>query len=181
MNTVEILGVIIGPAVDACSVAIAVGAILNRPTLRQYFRISFHFGLFQFMMPLIGCFLGLMIQQFTNDYGRWVAMILMTLVGVNMIREAFSKGNDSHLSDPSRGASLILLSLATSIDALVVGISLGILGGPIVTTCILIGTVTALLSLLGMSLGKQTGSIFGGRMPMVGGFILIAIGIMIAL
>ena len=133
------------------------------------------------MMPLIGCFLGLTIQPFINGYGHWTAMILLTLVGVNMIRESFSEKRDSQSSDPSRGISLVLLSFATSIDALVVGISMGILGGPILVTCMVIGIVTALLSIFGISMGNKVGSRFGTKMPIVGGFILIAIGMIIAL
>jgi len=180
LNATGILGTAIGLAVDAFSVAIAVGAALARPSLRHYFRISFHFGLFRFMMPLIGYFSGLLIELLMEGYDRWIAMALLTLVGVNMIRESFSDG-ESYPSDPSRGMSLVALSFATSIDALVAGISLGILGGPILMACLVIGIVTGLFSILGISLGNEVGSFFGRKVAIPGGLILIAIGITIVL
>jgi putative Mn2+ efflux pump MntP len=181
LNVTGILGTAIGLAVDAFSVAIAVGATLARPSLRHYFRISFHFGLFQFMMPLIGYFSGLLIDPLIEGYDYWVAMALLTLVGMNMIRASFSEKRELDSSDPSRGVSLVILSFATSIDALVAGISLGILGGPILMACLVIGIVTGLFSILGISLGNEVGSFFGRKVAIPGGLILIAIGITIVL
>ncbi len=181
MNSIGILGIAIGLAADSFSIAVAVGSALAKPNLRHYFRISFHFGLFQFMMPIVGYFSGLMIEPFIRDYDHWVAMILLTLVGMNMIRDSFSKNFESHASDPTRGMSLVALSFATSIDALAVGISLGIVDGPIVFACVVIGVVTALLSMFGISLGKKVGSLFGKKVPIAGGLILISIGILMVL
>jgi len=133
------------------------------------------------MMPLIGYFSGLLIAPLIEGYEYWIAMALLTLVGVNIIRESFSEERKSESSDPSRGMSLVVLSFATSVDALVVGISLGIIGGPILITSIVIGIVTALFSLLGISLGKRVGSLFGRKVAIPGGLILIAIGIIAVL
>jgi manganese efflux pump family protein len=166
---------------DAFSVAIVIGATLPQPTLRHYFRIPFHFGLFQFMMPLVGYFAGISIEPFIRDYDHWIAMLLLTFVGVNIVRESFSAKEKPHSVDPSRGMALVVLSIATSIDSLVVGMSLGFLNVPILSASIVIGTVCALCSIFGMSLGRRAGVIFGQKITLVGGVVLIAIGVAVVL
>lgn len=180
MGAIGILGIAVGLAMDAFSVAVAVGTAPVKPTLRHYFRISFHFGLFQFMMPIVGYFAGVSIEPIIRDYDHWVAMLLLMLVGVNMTRESFL-GAESHSADPSRGITLVVLSVATSVDALVVGLSLGLLNAPILIASIVIGLVCALFSILGISLGKKAGAFLGRKMGLAGGFILIAIGAIIVL
>ena len=181
MDSLGFLGTAFGLAMDAFSIAMVIGATLARPTLRHYFRVSFHFGLFQFMMPLVGYFVGVSIEPFIQDYDYWVAMLLLTLVGVNIIRESFSQQTKPRSADPSRGITLIILSIATSIDALIVGMSLGFLNVPILTASILIGIVCALYSIFGISLGKKVGVLVGQRMALVGGILLIAIGVTVVL
>ncbi|MBW1842568.1 MAG: manganese efflux pump, partial [Deltaproteobacteria bacterium] len=113
---------------DAFAVSIATGVILKDVSSRQTFRLSWHFGLFQAMMPVIGWAAGMTIRAYIERYDHWVAFGLLTFVGANMIKAAFQddKGDDKP-KDPTRGMTLVMLSVATSIDALAVGLSLSIL------------------------------------------------------
>jgi manganese efflux pump family protein len=181
LDAIGILGTALGLSMDAFSVAIVIGATLPRHTLRHYFRIPFHFGLFQFTMPLVGYFVGVSIEPFIQDYDHWVAMILLTLVGVNIIRESFSEQAKPRAADPTRGIAIVILSVATSIDALVVGMSLGFLNVSILSASMVIGVVCALCSLFGLSLGKKVGVLSGQKITLAGGAILIAIGVTVVL
>ena len=145
---------------------------------RQVFRLSFHFGLFQFLMPVIGWFAGLRIELVVSRFDHWVALALLSLVGLRMIRSGFSA--DPVLSrDPSRGLTLVALSVATSIDALAVGFSLAMLRVTIWYPGIVIGLITAGLSLAGLSLGRRAGASHSREIAIAGGVLLILIGIRI--
>ena len=155
--------------------------VIDNPTLRHYFRLSFHFGLFQFMMPILGYLAGVSIEWLIRDYDHWVAMALLSYIGLKMIKESFSAESKEFDRDPSRGWNLFVLSVATSIDALAVGLSIGVLGGPIMLPSVIIGIVCALFSIAGVGIGKKAGSLLGKRVERIGGLILIAIGAKIAL
>jgi putative Mn2+ efflux pump MntP len=176
-----VLGIAIGLAMDTFSVAIGVGISVDRPTVGHYFRIPFHFGLFQFMMPIIGYFAGAFIGPWIGSYDHWTAMVLLSLVGVNMIRGSFSSKRKAYTSDPSRGWMLVTLSLATSIDALAVGLSLGFLDESVVLSSVVIGIVSALFSIFGITIGKKAGSLLGKHVERAGGLILVMIGAKILL
>lgn len=177
MDGAAIFGISVSLAMDAFSVAIGAGTTIDRPTLRHYFRICFHFGLFQFMMPIIGYFVGASIGPWIRSYDHWAAMILLTFVGINMIRESFAAREST--ADPSRGQTLVILSVATSMDALAVGLSLGFTGFPIITASGIIGITCALFSIIGLSLGRKTGTYLGKNAERLGGATLIVIGILI--
>jgi putative Mn2+ efflux pump MntP len=178
-DIISVVAIAIGLAMDAFSVSIVAGITIEKPDIGHYARLSFHFGLFQFLMPLIGYAAGISVYTLIKDYDHWVAMIILTIIGVRMIRESFSTEEHDTNKDPSRGFTLVFLSIATSIDALAVGLSLGVLQKPILLPSVIIGVVCALFSVAGIYLGKRVGALLGKRAERIGGIILIIIGIKI--
>jgi putative Mn2+ efflux pump MntP len=182
MSLITILGLALGLAMDAFAVSIAVGSRLNRLAARPLFRLSFHFGLFQFMMPIIGWFVGSQIARYIQHYDHWLAFLLLAYIGGKMIWESLKHDeNRESLTDPTRKWSLIMLSVATSIDALVVGFSMALLDVAILFPSVIIGIVAAAMTAVGMVFGSKLGARFGKKMELVGGLILIAIGVNIVL
>lgn len=183
MNTALILAIAVGLAMDAFSVAVATTVRLSGVSRRQVFRLAFHFGLFQAMMPAIGWAGGKAIEYYIRTWDHWVAFALLVGIGTKAIYEALRGGDDTPIPqrDPTRGYSLVLLSVATSIDALAVGLSLGILEAGLLYPCVLIGVVTCFLTVIGMLFGARLGARFGKRVEVLGGIVLIAIGVKIIL
>jgi putative Mn2+ efflux pump MntP len=181
MNFIGIFLIALSMAMDAFAVCLGAGTQPSTNGPRPTFRLAFHFGLFQFLLPVIGWFAGMTIVQYIAAYHQWMAFGLLTLVGVRMIRTGFSTEEEVHKNDPSRGWTLVLLSIAVSIDALAVGLSLGLIGVTIWYPAFVIGVVTGLVSWLGLRLGNKLGEKFGRRMGIVGGIMLILIGIRIVL
>jgi manganese efflux pump family protein len=184
VNTFYIIGIGVGLAMDTFAVAIATSIALKKVTGRQLFRLSWHFGLFQGIMPVIGWGAGSTIERYINPWDHWLAFVLLCYVGGKAIYEAYREETNEFQEklakmDPTRGWSLIVLSLATSIDALAVGMSFAMLKVTIWYASLVIGTVTALLTLVGMMLGARLGGRFGERMEIVGGLVLIGIGLKI--
>jgi manganese efflux pump family protein len=178
MNFITILGLALGLAMDAFAVAIAVGSRLDRLAPRPIFRLSFHFGLFQFMMPIIGWFVGSQIARYIQHYDHWLAFLLLAYIGSKMIWESWKHDEQKEsLTDPTRRWSLIILSVATSIDALAVGLSMALINVAILFPSVIIGIVAAAMTALGMVFGRKLGARFGKKMEFIGGLILIAIGI----
>jgi putative Mn2+ efflux pump MntP len=174
----EVFLISISMAMDAFAVCLAAGTLESIHGPRPLFRLSFHFGLFQFIMPVIGWLLGTTIQPLIRAYTDWIAFILLVSVGIHMIyTSAQSETNRSN--DPSRGWTMVLLSVAVSVDALVVGISLGVLGIFVWYPAILIGVVTGVLSLIGLRVGRILGRKFGKPVEIIGGLVLIGIGVRI--
>jgi len=181
MNFPEVFLIALSMAVDAFAVCLGAGAQPQTNGPRPTFRLAFHFGLFQFLLPVVGWVAGMTIVQYIAAYDHWVAFGLLTLVGVRMIRAGFSSEEKTTKNDPSRGWTLVLLSIAVSIDALAVGLSLGLIGVTIWYPAVVIGVVTGLVSWLGLRLGNKLGEKFGKRMGIAGGIILILIGVRIVL
>ena len=179
MSLAEILLIAVGLAMDAFAVSLGVGTTRFADSARPRFRLAWHFGLFQALMPTLGWLVGTTVARFIAPFDHWIALILLAFVGVRMIRSGLSSDVESHPTDPSRGGTLVMLSVATSIDAFAVGLSLAMLNVSIVYPAVVIGVVTAGLSMVGLLLGNRLGKIFGKRMEIVGGIILIAIGIRI--
>ena len=183
MDYYSIIIIAVALAMDAFSVSISAGAAIGNPGPRHYFRLAFHFGLFQFMMPIIGFFGGMYLESYIRSYDHWIAFALLLFIGLKMVRESFKKENPDcpadERKDPSRGWSLIVLAVATSIDALAVGLSIGVLNRPILLPSIIIGVVCALFSVAGVALGNRVGSLVGKRAEAIGGIMLVAIGIKI--
>lgn len=177
MDFVTILLIAIGLAMDAFAVALGVGTTRQDVWFRPGFRLSFHFGLFQFMMPIIGWAVGGTIVRFIADWDHWIAFALLLYVGSKMIKASLEEGESHNDMDPTRRWMLVMLAIATSIDALAVGLSLAMLRVQILYPSIVIGIVAAAMTALGLALGKRLGTRFGKRMELVGGLVLIGIGL----
>ena len=171
----EILVLAFVLGIDAFSVALAVGT--RGSTFRQTFRLSFHFGLFQFMMPIIGWLLGKNVLSFVERYDHWVAFGLLFVIGAKMIYEAFRHVPDRIAKDRTRKWSLVALSIATSIDALGAGIGMGILDTSLLYPCAIIGVTAGVMTLIGMKLGAFISAAVGSRMEAVGGVVLILLSV----
>jgi putative Mn2+ efflux pump MntP len=178
MNPVTLLAVAIALSMDAFAVAIVSGLTIPIITRRHLFRLSFHFGLFQAAMFLGGWYLGSAVRHLVERFDHWVAFVLLLLVGLNIIRESLHDKSDERETrvDPTSGWQLVILSVATSIDALAVGFSLAILDSSVFKAAIAIGVVAATFTIAGMMLGRQVGKVWGRRVEIFGGLILIAIG-----
>ncbi len=179
MNWLTILGIAIGLAMDALAVAVATGLVIRQLTGRHVFRMAFHFALFQFMMPVIGWFLGQTISGYISTYDHWIAFGLLTFIGGKMLWEAFSDQPRGERGDPTRGWQLLTLSIATSIDALAVGLSMAFLRVSIWMPSVVIGLVTATLTTIGICFAGRMGRRFGAWADIAGGVVLIAIGLRI--
>ncbi len=181
MDFFAVFMIAVGLAMDCFAVSLAIGTTeyINGP--RPVFRLSFHFGLFQALMPVLGWLAGYSIESIIADFDHWIAFGLLALVGVRMIRSGLEAEGAVHVNDPSRGGTLVMLSIATSIDALAIGLSLAILNVAIVYPTIVIGLVTAAVSLIGLMVGRRLGQTFGKRMEIIGGMILITIGLRVLL
>ena len=183
MSTLAILGIAVALAMDAFAVAIATGVSLKQVSFRQTFRLSWHFGLFQAMMPVIGWGLGATVQSYMADYDHWAAFILLALVGGNMLREAVMADEDEEnpkpRKDATKGMTLVMLSVATSIDALAIGLSMSMLQVSIGTPAIVIGIVAGLFTIAGLHLGKRVARLtwLSSWAEIVGGLVLWLIGL----
>lgn len=177
MTPLEILAIAVGLAMDAAAVSLGAAAANHARGARATFRLAFHFGLFQFMMPVAGWAAGAAVASQIAAVDHWVAFALLAFVGIRMIRAGMA--DDAHSAfarDPSRGTTLVLLAVATSIDALAVGWTLAMLGARIWYAAATIGLVTGTLSVAAIRLGSRLGRAAGKRMEVVGGLILLAIG-----
>ena len=180
MDLPTILLIAVGLGMDAFAVALCIGATRSDIWFRPGFRLSFHFGLFQFMMPIIGWAAGTTVVRFIEGYDHWVAFGLLACVGGKMIKEAFEPETHPTGADPTRKWTLVMLAIATSIDALAVGLSLTLLKVPILYPSIVIGVVAAGMTATGLALGCRLGK-FGKRMEFIGGLVLIGIGLRIVI
>ncbi len=182
MNTYYTISIAVALAMDAMAVAIAGGISLKRVGFRQYFRLSWHFGLFQALMPVIGWSAGLTIRGMIGRFDHWLAFCLLIFVGSNMLLEAFRKKNrGSTQKDPTTGVSLVVLSVATSIDALAVGLSISILNLSIWIPALIIGITAGLFTAAGLYIGSKAVHILWIQKyaEIIGALVLYAIGISI--
>ncbi len=183
MNLVTILGIAVALAMDAFAVAIATGVSLKQVSVRQTFRLSWHFGIFQAFMPLIGWGLGTSVQSYMEAYAHWIAFVMLALVGSNMLKEAVMADEDEQeiksRKDSTKGMTLVMLSIATSIDALAVGLSMSMLRVSIITPAIIIGIVAGLFTIAGLHLGQRVARLTWLSIwaEIVGGLVLWLIGL----
>ena len=185
MSWLSLLALACALAMDAFAVAIVTGLTLERLTGRHIFRLAFHFGLFQALMPTIGWWAGHAVRQHIQDFDHWIALVLLSFVGGKMAWGALERDEEEARAeqltqlDPTSGWSLVILSVATSIDALAVGLSLSIIGSTIAVPALVIGLVAGAFTVVGMVLGRRIGTMWGKRVELLGGLILIAIGVKI--
>lgn len=166
---------------DAFAVAIGAGIALKSRSQAPAFRLSSSFGFFQFIMPVIGWSAGLTVSTFIQDYDHWLAFLLLAAIGGKMIYDALRDGQAISSPDPTRGIPLLMLSIATSIDALAVGLSLAFLKVAIFYPSVVIGAVAFVMTWTGMAFGERLGRVFGKKVEIAGGLILLGIGIKILL
>jgi putative Mn2+ efflux pump MntP len=181
LNGLTVLGIAFGLAMDAFAVAVATGLTLEQVTGRHRFRLGFHFGLFQFLMPVLGWLAGREVAGHIESFDHWVAFGLLSFVGGKMIRESFRShaGKRPPRADPTRGWSLVTLSVATSLDALAVGFSMATLGVSVWIPSVIIGLVAGVMTVFGMSFGRRLGASCGRWADVTGGLVLLAIGVKI--
>ncbi len=160
MSFLELLALAVALAMDALAVSVTAGITLGKPGLAQLARMPLTFGLFQAAMPAAGWLLGLSVRHLIEQWDHWIAFALLAFVGINMLREALSgEDEDVEAKDPTTGMTLLFLAIATSIDALAVGLSFSLLRMPIAFPALIIGVVCTLISLGGMLLGSRLGQI----------------------
>jgi putative Mn2+ efflux pump MntP len=174
-----IVGIAFGLAADAFAVSVAASITIRDINAGHVFRLSWHFGFFQFMMPVIGWFFGRTLHQWISYFDHWIAFVLLAFIGGKMLWESFSRIEYRHRRDPTRGWLLIALSIATSIDALAAGLSLAFLNVSIWVPSVTIGVVAATMTAIGMKFGSRLGVRFGKWAEMSGGLVLAAIGVRI--
>lgn len=172
-----ILFLAIGLAMDAFAVSLGIGTCCQVPSLRGKLRLTAHFGIFQAGMTALGWVVGETVVNYVKDYDHWVAAILLGYVGLNLIRSGLSADRKAFEEDPSTGKTMVMLSIATSIDAFAVGLSIVMMQIPVLASVVAIGVVAFLLSMVGISVGARLGKTFGKKMEVVGGIILVLIGI----
>ncbi|MGM9647051.1 MAG: manganese efflux pump MntP family protein [Eubacteriales bacterium] len=178
MGIVELILLAVGLSMDACAVSICKGLALRKVNVRQMATVGLWFGGFQALMPLIGYLLASLFADFIRSVDHWVAFALLAIIGINMIREALSKEEEE--ADPSLGfKTMLVMAIATSIDAMAVGISFAFLNVQIIPAVSLIGVITFALSVAGVKLGAVFGDRFKSRAELAGGVILIALGLKI--
>ena len=180
MPIFELFAIAVGLAMDAFAVSIATGIRLGCVTGRQTFRMAFHFGFFQFMMPVFGWFAGTSTERFSGAFDHWIAMGLLSFIGGKMIREALKRDDSGACttSDPTRGVTLLGLAVATSIDAFAVGFGLSLLKVDILWPAAAIGIVCFAFTAAGLHLGRllSFSERIGRWSEAAGGIILLAIG-----
>ncbi|MFH1723736.1 MAG: manganese efflux pump MntP family protein [Elusimicrobiota bacterium] len=181
MSFLTTLLIAFGLAMDAFTVSICGGMVMRGARLRDALRVALAFGLFQALMPVAGWIAGRRLADLITAADHWVAFGLLALIGGKMIYDAATKGPERHTMDLRRIGVLLTLSVATSIDALAVGLSFAFLGIGILRPVLTIGAVTAVLSLIGVLAGRRLGHGFERRVGILGGLILVAIGTKILL
>ncbi len=167
----------IGLAMDAFSVSVSDGILLGRVKLSQAAKIAFFFGLFQFIMPVLGYLAGSTFAGVIESFDHWVAFSLLGIIGGKMIFEAVSKKEEEcTVANPLALKTLTILAIATSIDALAVGVTFATIATPVLLSSAIIGAVTFVICIAGVYLGGCCGNIFGNKAEIAGGAILIFIG-----
>lgn len=180
MGAIEILLISIGLAMDAFAVSVCKGLAMKKMNWKKAAIIGLYFGIFQAVMPVIGYFLGTTFEKFITYVDHWVAFILLVGIGINMVKEAFNKESENR-NDNVDVKTMLVLSIATSIDALAIGITFACLKIHIVMPVITIGLITFIISVIGVKIGNRFGDKYGKKAEIMGGVILILLGIKILL
>jgi putative Mn2+ efflux pump MntP len=179
VDTLTIIAIAFGLSMDAFAVSMTSGLTIKRLQVNHALRIALSFGIFQAMMPLLGWLAGLGLRDFIAGVDHWVAYGLLSIIGGKMIYGTAAKKSEEKTIDPLNSLVLLGLSVAISIDALVVGLSFAFLKVFVATPIIVIGAVTFILSFIGVFVGNKFGRAVGTKMEIIGGLILIGIGVKI--
>lgn len=181
MGILAIILIAIGLSLDSFAVSVCTGLLVNRIRFWQATKIALTLALFQSAMPLLGWLIGIQLEDLVKDYDHWIAFGLLLLIGARMIYESLKPEEERKDFNPFKLTVLIGMALSTSIDALIVGITLAFIEINIYLAVIIIGIVTYVAAMLGMLFGKKAGKWFGKKIEIVGGLILIALGVKILL
>ena len=181
MTFIELLLIAVGLSMDAFSVSICKGLTTKKFSWRMALICGLWFGFFQALMPTVGYFLGAQFQEMIESYDHWIAFGLLALIGANMIREAVSKKEEESTNAALDFKTMFLLAIATSIDALAVGVSFACIQVKLWSSVLIIGLTTFVLSFLGVKIGNVFGSKYEKSAGIIGGIILIIIGLKILL
>ena len=180
MGILEVVLVAIGLAMDAFAVSICKGLSMKKMSWKKAIIVGGYFGIFQGLMPVIGYFLGTTFENLVTKIDHWIAFVLLVFIGINMLKEAF--GNESeNCNDNVDFKTMVVLAIATSIDALAVGITFAFLKTNIVLASILIAIITFVVCIIGVKIGNKFGDKYERKAETVGGLILIFMGIKILL
>jgi manganese efflux pump family protein len=181
MELLSIITIAIGLAMDTFAVSIVTGAAYKELHIRHTLRMAGFFGGFQAFMPVVGYLAGLTVKQYVSKYDHWIAFGILAAVGLKMIYESFKIKEERKTPNPASLAVVLVLAIATSIDALAVGITLSLITNAIALAVIIIGAVTFGLSFAGVYIGKKFGHFFEGGIEIIGGLVLIGLGINIVI
>jgi putative Mn2+ efflux pump MntP len=182
MSLWELFIIAVGLSMDACAVSICKGLSVQKVTFRHAATCGGYFGAFQALMPVIGFVLGVQFRSLITGIDHWIALVLLGLIGANMIREALS-GEEEEVNCSFCFRAMLPLAIATSIDALAVGVTFAAMdiGSKIVFAVIFIGVVTFLLSAIGVKIGNLFGMKFKSKAELFGGVVLVLMGLKIFL
>lgn len=181
MNLWELFLIAVGLSMDAFAVSLCKGLSVQKISLRHAACAGLWFGGFQALMPLLGWLLGSRFRAAIERYDHWIAFVLLAFLGINMLREARGGDGDESVDGSFSWRSMLPMALATSIDALAVGVSFAFLQVEIVPAISFIGVTTLVLSILGVKVGNVFGSRYRAKSELAGGIILIVIGLKILL
>lgn len=177
MSLWELLVIAVGLSMDAFAVSVCKGLAVQKVKPKHYLIVAAYFGGFQALMPLLGYLLGVRFEAMVANVDHWIAFVLLGLIGANMVRE--SRAGEEKLDDSFTVSTMLLLAIATSIDALAIGVTFAFLGVNIVEAIILIGITTGIISGVGLKIGNVFGSRYKSKAEMAGGIVLILMGIKI--
>lgn len=181
MNLSEIILIAVGLAMDCFAVSLLGGSVMKKFDFSRAFKIAFFFGLFQGIMPVIGWLLGLTMKNLIQDIDHWIAFAILFIIGLKMITQSFKMKDEERSFSIDNWYVLIGLSIATSIDAMIVGLSFAFLQVAILKAAILIAAVTFIISIAGVYIGKKSHGFIGNKAEAIGGLVLIAIGFKVLL
>jgi putative Mn2+ efflux pump MntP len=179
MNTLEIVLIAFGLSMDAFAVSITLGLSVKKPKLKEVMIPGIYFGFFQALMPTIGFFAGFYFANLVENFEHWIAFILLSLIGGKMIKDSLSKDTDKNEENENvfKFTKMIILAIATSIDALAVGLTLAIYKVNIFMAAVIIGLITFFISMCGVKIGNIFGAKFKSKAEFIGGTVLILLGI----
>lgn len=177
MSLWELFIIAVGLSMDAFAVSVCKGLSVQKVKPKHYLIVAAYFGGFQALMPLLGYLLGVRFEAMVANVDHWIAFVLLGLIGVNMVRE--SRAGEEKLDDSFTVSTMLILAVATSIDALAIGVTFAFLGVNIVEAIILIGITTGIISGVGLKIGNVFGSRYKSKAEMAGGIVLILMGIKI--
>lgn len=169
----------VGLAMDCFAVAITSGIAIKQLKINHALQIALFFGGFQALMPILGWLAGVELRDFISNIDHWIAFGLLSAIGLKMIYESRKLPEDKSNLNPLNFYVLSMLSIATSIDALAIGVSFAFLKIPLISSVVIIGTITFIISFIGVFVGNRTGHFFENKIEFAGGLILIGIGLKI--